>query len=157
MKYVFDTTAYSELLRGHKDVAEVLKSATEILVPHVVIAELQYGFCLGSKRPENEQIYRKQKGPYPARRQCNNRLFREYCSICPQKRRAAFVTRYLDSCACRTMGSDTGDLRQGLQALAVQRPGTLATLIIQSRTGKIRQWFSQTLHFYQPGVVALAL
>jgi len=56
MKYVFDTTAYSELLRGHKDVAEVLKSATEILVPHVVIAELQYGFCLGSKRPENEKL-----------------------------------------------------------------------------------------------------
>lgn len=56
MKYVLDTTAYSELLRGHEEVAKVLKSATEIFIPQVVIAELHYGFRLGSKQSENERL-----------------------------------------------------------------------------------------------------
>lgn len=56
MKYVFDTTAYSELLRGNTLVAEILQSATEVYIPHVVIAELQYGFRLGSRQHENEKL-----------------------------------------------------------------------------------------------------
>jgi predicted nucleic acid-binding protein len=56
MKYVFDTSTYSELLRGHSGVAEVLKTATEVFIPHVVVAELQYGFWLGSKRQDNEKL-----------------------------------------------------------------------------------------------------
>jgi predicted nucleic acid-binding protein len=56
MKYVLDTTAYSELLRGHDKVAELVTSAAEILMPQVVIAELQYGFNLGSKGLENEKL-----------------------------------------------------------------------------------------------------
>ena len=56
MKYVFDTTAYSELLRGQKKIAKILQNATEILMPHVVIAELRYGFCLGSRQAENEKL-----------------------------------------------------------------------------------------------------
>lgn len=56
MKYVFDTTAYSQLLRGDKRVARILISAEEVLVPNVVMAELQYGFRLGSKQSENEKL-----------------------------------------------------------------------------------------------------
>ncbi len=59
MKYVFDTTAYSELLRGHKKVAEVLKKSDELLIPGVVVAELQYGFRLGSRQFENEKLLAK--------------------------------------------------------------------------------------------------
>lgn len=56
MKYVFDTTTYSELLRGHTEVAQLVKNAEQILIPHVVMAELQYGFRLGSKQTENERL-----------------------------------------------------------------------------------------------------
>jgi predicted nucleic acid-binding protein len=56
MRYVLDTTAYSELLRGNKKVAELLEHATEILFPHVVMAELGYGFRLGSRQAENEKL-----------------------------------------------------------------------------------------------------
>lgn len=56
MMFVFDTTAYSELLRGHKKVAEILNGAEEVLIPNVVMAELQYGFQLGAKRSENEKL-----------------------------------------------------------------------------------------------------
>ena len=56
MKYLFDTTAYSELLKGHRKVAKILKSASEIYIPNVVVAELQYGFHLGSKQAENEKL-----------------------------------------------------------------------------------------------------
>lgn len=56
MKYLFDTTAYSELLRGHKKVARILNGAEEILIPNVVMAELGYGFQLGSRRAENEKL-----------------------------------------------------------------------------------------------------
>lgn len=56
MKYLFDTTAYSHLLKGHKVVANTLKNAETILLPSVVIAELRYGFALGTKREENEKL-----------------------------------------------------------------------------------------------------
>jgi tRNA(fMet)-specific endonuclease VapC len=56
MKYVLDATAYSELLRGHNQVAEIIKTAEELLVPQVVIAELRYGFRLGSRLSENERL-----------------------------------------------------------------------------------------------------
>ncbi len=59
MKYLFDTTAYSELLRGRKEVAELLNNTENILLPNVVIAELQYGFRLGSRHSENEKILSK--------------------------------------------------------------------------------------------------
>ena len=56
MKYLLDTTAYSEILRGHKAAAALLRSASEIYIPNVVIAELKYGFRFGSKQVENERL-----------------------------------------------------------------------------------------------------
>lgn len=55
-KYVFDTTAYSELLRGHEVVARIVQSADTIFLPNVVVAELRFGFRLGSRLTENERL-----------------------------------------------------------------------------------------------------
>ncbi|HEY1645664.1 MAG TPA: PIN domain-containing protein [Candidatus Saccharimonadales bacterium] len=59
MKYLLETTSYSELVRGHPKVAEVVKEATTILIPNVTIAELNYGFRLGSRQLENEKLLSK--------------------------------------------------------------------------------------------------
>ena len=56
MKQLFDTTAYSALLRGNERVAETLNGATEILIPSVVVAELRCGFVLDTKRHENGKL-----------------------------------------------------------------------------------------------------
>jgi predicted nucleic acid-binding protein len=56
MKYLLDTTAYSELLRGHQKVGEIIRGADELYVPNFVIAELEYGFRLGNRQPENEKL-----------------------------------------------------------------------------------------------------
>jgi tRNA(fMet)-specific endonuclease VapC len=56
MKYMFDTTAYSHLLKGHQFIADIVKSADTIHLPNVVMAELKYGFRLGSRQKENEQL-----------------------------------------------------------------------------------------------------
>ena len=55
-KCLFDTTAYSQLLKGHPKIAEITKSAEVIFIPNVVMAELGYGFRLGSRQAENEQL-----------------------------------------------------------------------------------------------------
>lgn len=56
MRYLFDTTAYSHLLTGHKGVADALKNAETVLLPNIVLAELKYGFRLGSRQEENEKL-----------------------------------------------------------------------------------------------------
>ena len=56
MKYLLDTTAYSELLRGHQKVVEIIRGADELYVHNFVIAELEYGFRLGNRQPENEKL-----------------------------------------------------------------------------------------------------
>ena len=56
MKYLFDTTTYSHLLKGHVVVANTLKNSETIFLPSVVIAELRYGFRLGTRQEENEKL-----------------------------------------------------------------------------------------------------
>lgn len=56
MNYLFDTTCYSHLLKGNKAVANMLKDADIVFIPNVVIAELKYGFMLGTRRDENEKL-----------------------------------------------------------------------------------------------------
>ena len=51
MRILLDSNAYSNLKRGHRRVAEIVRGAERILVPHVVIGELLFGFRNGS-RPE---------------------------------------------------------------------------------------------------------
>ena len=59
MKYVLDTTAYSELVRGHPEVAKIVRDAISILIPNVTIAELKYGFSFGSRQEENDKLLSK--------------------------------------------------------------------------------------------------
>jgi tRNA(fMet)-specific endonuclease VapC len=49
-----DTSAYSQFRRGHAPVVDLLDGAKEILVPAVVIGELQAGFRLGKLPAQNE-------------------------------------------------------------------------------------------------------
>ena len=53
MRIALDTNAYSALLRGHTDVAAVIRRSRAVLVPGVVAGELLYGFRLGSRFEEN--------------------------------------------------------------------------------------------------------
>lgn len=56
MKYVFDTSAYSQLLRGDERVAAITKEADAIFMPSFVVAELKYGFRLGGRQEDNDQL-----------------------------------------------------------------------------------------------------
>ena len=51
MRILLDSNAYSNLKRGHHGVARIVRGSERILMPHVVIGELLYGFRNGS-RPE---------------------------------------------------------------------------------------------------------
>lgn len=44
------------MVRGHESVAKVARNAETIFVPHVVMAELKYGFGFGTRREENERL-----------------------------------------------------------------------------------------------------
>jgi tRNA(fMet)-specific endonuclease VapC len=49
-----DTSAYSNMRRGHEQAVEVVRRARMIAVPTIVVGELYTGFRLGSRRRENE-------------------------------------------------------------------------------------------------------
>ena len=47
MKGLLDANAYSQLMRGRAQVADLVRSAEEILLSAVVVGELMYGFRRG--------------------------------------------------------------------------------------------------------------
>ena len=51
MRILLDSNAYSNLKRGHRRIAEIVRGSERILMPHVVLGELLHGFRNGS-RPE---------------------------------------------------------------------------------------------------------
>ena len=53
MRVALDTSAYSALMRGHRDVASLVRRAEAVLLPAVVAGELLYGFRFGSRFEEN--------------------------------------------------------------------------------------------------------
>ena len=53
MRIALDTNAYSALMRGHRDVAALIRRSEGVLVPAVVAGELLYGFRVGSRFEEN--------------------------------------------------------------------------------------------------------
>ena len=55
LRIVLDTNRYVDLARGDADVVGLVESAAEVLVPFVVLAELQAGFALGTRRVDNER------------------------------------------------------------------------------------------------------
>lgn len=48
-----DTNAYSLLMRGQEQVAEIVRAAEELLFSAVVVGELLYGFRRGSRFEQN--------------------------------------------------------------------------------------------------------
>lgn len=52
---ILDTSAYSALQLGREDLAQLVRDAATIELPLQVMAELAYGFALGSRIDENER------------------------------------------------------------------------------------------------------
>lgn len=53
MRVLLDTNAYSDLMKGHRRVADIVRSAEEILLSTIVLGELLYGFRHGSRYERN--------------------------------------------------------------------------------------------------------
>ena len=53
MRVLLDSNAYSLLMRGHGQVAELVRTAEEVLLSAVVVGELLYGFRRGSRFERN--------------------------------------------------------------------------------------------------------
>lgn len=53
MRVLLDTNAYSALMRGHREVAALVRRSEEVLMSSVVAGELLYGFRDGSRFEEN--------------------------------------------------------------------------------------------------------
>ena len=49
MRVLLDSNAYSQLMRGHYQVVEIVRTAQEILLSTIVLGELLYGFRIGSR------------------------------------------------------------------------------------------------------------
>ncbi|MFZ4405676.1 MAG: type II toxin-antitoxin system VapC family toxin, partial [Pseudobdellovibrionaceae bacterium] len=59
MKIALDTNCYTDFCRGNPEVVEIIKSAHEIYIPLIVVAELRAGFAFGSQREKNERVLSK--------------------------------------------------------------------------------------------------
>jgi predicted nucleic acid-binding protein len=55
MRVVLDTSGYSWLRSGHREVRRRLAAARVVFLPTVVLGELAAGFALGRHRKENER------------------------------------------------------------------------------------------------------
>jgi tRNA(fMet)-specific endonuclease VapC len=53
MKLLLDTNVYSALFRGHKDVADRVRRADQVLISAIVAGELLFGFRNGSRFDAN--------------------------------------------------------------------------------------------------------
>ena len=53
MRLCIDTNAYSMLLKGDREIKELMETADEILVPAVVLGELYAGFHMGRRSKKN--------------------------------------------------------------------------------------------------------
>lgn len=55
MNILLDTTAYSELNRGNETVLAVMRQATTVAIPSIVLGELYSGFKAGTRLLENNE------------------------------------------------------------------------------------------------------
>ena len=55
MRIAIDTNRYVDLCKGVPETVEILETATELIVPFVVLGELRAGFLLGRRQVENER------------------------------------------------------------------------------------------------------
>jgi tRNA(fMet)-specific endonuclease VapC len=56
MKLAMDSNRYTDLCRGVPEVVEVIRDASEIHIPLIVIAEQRAGFANGANREKNERV-----------------------------------------------------------------------------------------------------
>ncbi len=56
MRTLVDTNAYSEMLRGHRGVADYLRRSEAVFVSAIVVGELLFGFRRGSRFETNASI-----------------------------------------------------------------------------------------------------
>jgi tRNA(fMet)-specific endonuclease VapC len=56
MKFILDTSAYSEFNRGNEKLKQWFQSDHEIIIPLIVVGELRAGFAAGDRRDENERL-----------------------------------------------------------------------------------------------------
>lgn len=57
-RLVLDTSAYSRFRAGHTGVLDLMARAAVVIVPAVVLGELEAGFQLGKRMEENRQTLR---------------------------------------------------------------------------------------------------
>lgn len=55
-RVVLDTSAYSHLRAGRSDVFDFVVDAAVVVMPVIVLGELEAGFEMGSRREENRQV-----------------------------------------------------------------------------------------------------
>lgn len=55
---VLDTSAYSQMRRGHEEALDRLSRAQIVYLPATVVGELRAGFELGSRARENQEVLR---------------------------------------------------------------------------------------------------
>ena len=53
MRVLLDSTAYSQLARGHPAVADIVRRSQEVVLSTVVVGELLYGYRYGSRTARN--------------------------------------------------------------------------------------------------------
>lgn len=53
MRIALDTNAYSDFMRGHENRVAVMRAASRIFVPVIVLGELRAGFAAGSRQNPN--------------------------------------------------------------------------------------------------------
>ena len=58
MRLLLDTNAYSLLMRGHDQVAQLVRSSRELLLSVVVVGELMFGFRRGNRLERNLVVLR---------------------------------------------------------------------------------------------------
>jgi tRNA(fMet)-specific endonuclease VapC len=55
-RLLLDTSAYSHLMRGRKEIALLLDEADEVLLCPIIVGELLAGFKNGSKEQQNKSV-----------------------------------------------------------------------------------------------------
>ncbi len=59
VRLALDTNRYVDLCKGVGPTVDMVATATEVLLPFVVLAELRAGFALGKRGAENERTLRR--------------------------------------------------------------------------------------------------
>ena len=62
MRLALDTNRYRDLCDGLTQTVDLLRTAEEILVPFVVLAELRAGFAVGKRGRDNERVLQRFMG-----------------------------------------------------------------------------------------------